>query len=104
MNIERAISYIRVARELDDGDETLNRAISAAFHSVVNCKNADTLRSSLPMLGDLDVPARLVFAMHVQILLYGGGQSQDKNAFADFIDPFYGEWSEWANALRATHK
>lgn len=100
MNIQQAISNIRAARELDDRDESLNRAIFAAFHSVVHCKDVNALRSSLPELGDLDIPTRLVFAMHVQILMCDGGQSQDRNAFAAFLDLFYEEWSEWANALR----
>ena len=101
MNIQKAIADVRSARELKGSDEELNHAVATAFNVLTFCTDADQLRDCIPPLGELDIPTRLIFAMHVQVLVCGGGQDGDRREFAAFLDLYYEEWSDWANALRA---
>lgn len=102
MNIQQAIEEVRRARELEGDDQALNHAVAVAFNVLAVCMNPDELRSCIPPLGELDIPTRLIFAMHVQILACSGEQDDDRKEFAAFLDLYYEEWTDWASALRAS--
>jgi hypothetical protein len=101
MNLKQAIQAVRSARGVDDADATLDSAIREAFTNLVLCTDYGSLRAEIPDIGDLEIPTRLAFAMHVHLLSFAEVTKDDKINFSSFLNLYYEEWDDWATALRS---
>ena len=97
-NIIDCIIDIQRARQAND-NALLNSLVSSAFEVVVRTNSIHELRKSLPEWWDFEIPTRLTFAIHVQILQCPGCDAEDKVKFAKFLNFYYEEWVEWAAAI-----
>jgi hypothetical protein len=62
--------------------------------------DAEEIRALVPEFHDWVIPTGIQLAMHVQLLKMPGAVPQDVMQFAQFLDIFYEEMSEWSAALR----
>ena len=67
---------------------------------ILAAKNAEELREVIPEFHDWIIPTRIQFVMHIQLLRSECSSIKDVLRFADFLDAFYEDMSEWAAALR----
>lgn len=99
MKLLHVINLIRDASRRGE-KKILENAITSAFKILVHTASIDQLRLSRPETWDFEVPTRLAFAIHVQLLANEKSNANDRQLFADFLNAYYEEWDDWAQALR----
>ena len=102
MKISEAVEQIRTLVEINDQVE-LARLLSDTYRLVVRTKSVEELRFALPATWDFEIPTKLAFAMHIQLLCLLGAEAEDsdRSRFAEFLNAYYEEFDDWASALRS---
>jgi hypothetical protein len=75
----------------------------ACFVALQECRDIGYLRTVCERGIALEVPTRLCFAAHVQILSLEEASPKDWLAFSYFLSLFYEEFDAWAAAISRHH-
>jgi hypothetical protein len=91
---------IKTIYDADDSGMSVQPYIEKLLDALLKTNDAFEIREVIPNFDDWVIPTRIQFVMHVKLINISNNEIQDVLRFADFLDLFYEDMSEWSQALR----